>query len=42
MGEKILIMAVRKFVTDRYRHLGKYESALGKMGDLIRFDTIAK
>ena len=41
MGNEILLMALRNFVTDRYWHLGKDETAFGKMGDHIGFDAIA-
>jgi len=40
MGNEILIMAVRNFVTYCYRHLGKDEPALGKMGDHVGFNAI--
>ena len=42
MGNEILIMAVGNFVTDRNRHLGKDEPALGKIGDHIQIAIIDK
>jgi len=42
MSKEILIVVVGNFVTYCYRHLGKDETAFGKMGDHIQIAIIDK